>query len=304
MNRLAVGSVILLPMLLVVGCSELKDDLPPAGGTLALHGTGWTDSTSSNFHGKAIRAANWNMVQCRASHGPEYDGGTANVSCRTCHDQPGGPENCTTCHGSSSNPAPPRNLDGNSSRTARGVGAHQIHLNGGSISSGMPCSSCHNVPPTLYSAGHVDSPLPAEVPMGGFLPRVVTNESTNVAPAAWDPNQPVYRPLPSYSTTNVTCGNTYCHGYFKSGNDTLIVRWTDTSSSAAACGTCHGDVSKSTLAERALPGRGYHANLPSPITGAQCAFCHEDVVDANLIIVDKTKHVNGKLNVFGQERDF
>jgi hypothetical protein len=28
------------------------------------------------------------------------------------------------------------------------------------------------------------------------------------------------------------------------------------------------------------------------------------IVDANLNILDKAKHLNGKLNVFGDERDF
>ena len=303
MNKRAVATLLGIGML-IVGCSKLKNDLPPTAGTLDVHKSGWTDSTSSNFHGKAIRAANWNMVQCRACHGPEYDGGTANVSCRTCHDQPGGPENCTTCHGSSSNPAPPRNLDGNSSRTARGVGAHQIHLNGGSISSGMPCSSCHNVPPSVYTAGHVDSPLPAEIVFNSYVANTVTNEPGTVD---YDLLLPTFTPSPAFSYDSLTCGTTYCHGDFKNANDSTIVSWDDVSGTQAACGTCHGDVNKPTLAERALPKTALEGGTHPNVT--QCSQCHYssaagDIINSSLQFVDKTKHVNGKLNVFGQERDF
>lgn len=294
-----VGSVIFLLALLIVSCSKLAKDLPPAGGTLTVHGSGWTDSTSSNFHGRAIRNAGWDMVQCQTCHGPRYNGGTVKVSCLTCHNQSAGPENCTTCHGSSNNAAPPKDIDRNSSRAARGVGAHQRHFLGGSISDGMACSDCHTVPPSVYSLGHVDSPLPAEVPMNGFIPLTVTNETTTVN---WASSLPVFTPSPTHSTVDLSCSNTYCHGYFKNGNTTFAPIWNDTTAAQAACGTCHGDVTKPTLAARALPKTtaqgGTHPN------NTACSNCHGAVVDANLNIIDKIKHINGKLNVFGGERDF
>lgn len=299
MNRLEVGSILFSLTLLAFGCSELSKDLPPTGGTLTIHESGWTDSTSNNFHGRSVRDANWDMVRCRTCHGSRYNGGTVNVSCLTCHNLPAGPENCTTCHGSVANAAPPKDLDDNTSRGARGVGAHQKHLLGGAFSDGVSCSDCHNVPPSVYTAGHVDSPLPAEVPLGGFLPHVVTNETTTVD---WDPTLPVFTPQPVYSAANLSCGNTYCHGFFKNGNDTLVVSWTDTTVAATACGTCHGDVTRPTLAERALPKTAVRGGTHPNVTA--CSNCHIGIVDANLNIIDKAKHMNGRLNVFGEERDF
>ena len=74
----------------------------------SLHGRGWISTASANFHGNAIRAANWDMRSCQACHGTLYDGGKVGVSCRDCHTGGAGPENCATCHGSANNPAPPR----------------------------------------------------------------------------------------------------------------------------------------------------------------------------------------------------
>jgi hypothetical protein len=55
---------------------------------------------------------------------------------------------------------------------------------------------------------------------------------------------------------------------------------------SAACGTCHG-----------LPPTGHTA-----ATLTTCVNCHSGMIDATGTITDKTKHVNGKINVFGQER--
>lgn len=297
-KSIAIGSCVLLCGLIFSTCAELEKDLPPSAGTLKVHEEGWTDPTAINFHGKAIRNAGWDMRQCKTCHGSIYDGGTVNVSCRTCHNKAAGPENCTTCHGGT-NTAPPRDLNGNTSRSERGVGAHQKHLLGGLISDGMACSDCHSVPPSVYTPGHVDSPLPAEVPINGFVPNTVTNETTTVD---WDFNLPVFTPSPTYSPVSVSCSNTYCHGYFKNGNTTFSPVWTDTTGLQAACGTCHGDVNKPTLAERALPRTAAQGGTHPNVTA--CSNCHIGIVDANLNIIDKAKHINGKLNVFNDERNF
>ncbi len=357
MIKLVAGFVLSALLLLMMSCSKLQDDLPPAGGNLNLHGPGWTDPTTNNFHGKslglssqqlqncltchgsdlkggtskvsciachqseqvslhgmgwtdtastnfhgtAIRSINWDMSLCKSCHGVSYEGGKTSISCKTCHTQPSGPEYCTTCHGGPENAAPPRDVSKNITRTFRGVGAHQVHFRGTGIYSSLqiPCSECHTVPPEMYSVGHVDSPLPAEVPINGFMARIATNETTTVD---WDSNLPVVSPSPAYSSANLTCGNTYCHGHFKNGNDTLVVVWTDTTAAATACGTCHGNVNKSTLAERALPKTSAEGGTHP--TSTACSACHVAVVDNNLRIIDRSKHINGKLNVFGQERDF
>ncbi len=282
------------------GCADLKNGVPPATAPgVQAHGTGWLDKSSPNFHGNAIRQANWDMQSCKTCHGQQYDGGSVDVSCRTCHTGGAGPENCSTCHGSATNIAPPRDLSGNSLRSARGVGAHQPHVVGTSIGSIIPCGECHNVPSSVYQADHIDATPNAEVVMNAGLTHTITNEETT---PTYSPGLPLYTPTPTYDPNTLTCASTYCHGTFKNGNPTFAPVWTDASGSQMACGTCHGDVTKPTLAERALPRTaalgGTHPNVLT------CSNCHGDVVDANLRIIDPVKHVNGRLNLFGQERDY
>jgi hypothetical protein len=45
---------------------------------------------------------------------------------------------------------------------------------------------------------------------------------------------------------------------------------------------------------------GTHPDLTS--LGITCNVCHGDVVDANYRIINTAKHINGKLNVLGEER--
>ncbi|MER3525173.1 MAG: hypothetical protein C4326_14280 [Ignavibacteria bacterium] len=125
---------------------------------------------------------------------------------------------------------------------------------------------------------------------------------TSRAPQRTVRHFPCSKPNPAYDANTLSCASTYCHGNFKNGNPNLVPTWTDTTGAAMACGTCHGDVTKPTLAEKALPKTsaqgGTHPN------SLACSSCHADVVDANARIINPVKHVNGKLNVFGFERDF
>jgi predicted CxxxxCH...CXXCH cytochrome family protein len=294
-------SLALVAILLVSGCSQLQDNLvapPQRNQSLAVHPVGWATTISSDdFHGKYLRRQQWQMSSCWTCHGRNYGGGDSQVSCSTCHIKPGGPENCTTCHGST-NPAPPPDLDGNTAITIQTVGAHQSHIAGAGNTDGIRCSECHNVPATVYVAGHVDSGPPAEVLFHDSLANTVTNEPTT---RDYDVSLPTTTPTPTWDSSVLKCSNTYCHGDFKNGNN-YSPAWTSVGTGEARCGTCHGDVTKQTLAERALPKTpargGTHPN------STQCSFCHVGIVDANLNIIDKAKHMNGKLNVFGDERDF
>ncbi len=261
----------------------------------SLHGRGWTDPSSPNFHGNAIRSANWDMRPCQSCHGALYDGGKVGVSCRECHTNGAGPENCATCHGSA-NPAPPKDLNGNTSTTAHGVGAHQRHLLGGGSSATytLVCSECHHVPPSVYSAGHVDSPLPADVLFQGGL-------------SGADPSDVA---SPAYDSQTFKCNNVFCHGNWnleKSSSDypfaytDSVMRgsnyaplWTG-GSVEVACGTCHG-----------LPPAGHAA---ADTTGATCGTCHTNpsgqaIVNTSGQIVDKLNHLNGKINVFATQKNF
>jgi predicted CxxxxCH...CXXCH cytochrome family protein len=288
-------------ILLAAGCSELQDNLvapPERSQNLALHLEGWATPSSADFHGRYIRAHQWQMSSCWSCHGRNYAGGTSQVSCLTCHPKTNGPENCTTCHGSTNNPAPPQDIDGNQSTTLATVGAHQSHLVGVGTTVGVRCSECHVVPANVYTPGHVDSGPPAEVLFADSLANTITNEPTT---RDYDVSVQTVTPAPRWDPSTLRCSNTYCHGAFKNGSN-YSPTWTLVGAEEARCGTCHGDVTKQTVAERALPKTSAEGGTHSSST--QCSVCHVGIVDADLNIIDATKHVNGKLNVFGDERDF
>ena len=258
--------------------------------TINVHKTGINDPNSPNFHGKFLTNNQWNLSNCSQCHGPTYSGGTQSPTCLTCHNQTGGPEACNTCHGDFGDPtkiAPPKDLNGNSLTTFKGVGAHANHLYNNVIGKTVECETCHTVPQSLNSAGHLDGNLPAEVNLKGLA---IINVASNA----------------SYNFSNLTCANTYCHGNFEflkinagmygSVNGQIAysadkmegtkrsVIWNKVDGSEAVCGSCHG-----------LPPIG-HKDYGGLST---CANCHIGVVNAQGQIIDKTKHINGVKNVFG-----
>jgi hypothetical protein len=294
-------SVCAATFLALYGCAKLQDSPPvPVAPGIAVHPPGFADTTSPDFHGHAIRTNNWDMRPCRTCHGQTYAGGAVQVSCRTCHTQGAGPENCTTCHGGV-NAAPPEDLSGNRATTVRAVGAHQAHLVGPRSISSTPvvCADCHQVPASVYDAGHVDSPLPAEVPLTSGFSRLRTGGIT---------------PAPSYDPGTQKCSSTFCHGTWRLPKPPAGSRfefiyvdsvmegsrfapvWTG-GDAQAACGTCHGTM---VGAEMAYVPKGHVVFLGL----RACVDCHAGVIDINGNVVDRAKHINGKVNVFGEEHDF
>lgn len=182
----------------------------------------WDGTTCSNVycHGDALHAAGgvasrprWDAPvtgacdRCHGSPPPSH----ARADCATCHPataphvdgtlQVG--RGCSGCHGTAASPAPPVDLAGNTFTTSLGVGAHQAHLQARSrLSAPIPCATCHAVPASVDSPGHIDSPAPAEV----------------AANLGWD-------------RTSQTCTTAACHGPGRP-------RWT--SSFEVGCGSCHG----------------------------------------------------------------
>ncbi|MFQ6113891.1 MAG: cytochrome c3 family protein [bacterium] len=254
-----------------VACSSCHATIP--------HPSGWVNPGSENFHGKAIRQANWQMSGCLGCHGQDYRGASTGVSCITCH--PATPEDCIVCHGGVDNltGAPPEDLDGNRDTEFRGVGAHTAHLSEGQLTLGFECETCHVVPDSLYAPGHVDSDLPAEVNFSNLA--LVDNAS------------------PLWQGVSESCQDAYCHGNWsllKSESNFSFIytadsiegnaaspTWTDPTT--VSCGTCHD-----------LPPKGH-----TQVQLNQCVGCHGSVVDDNGVIINKEKHVNGNVNVFGQE---
>jgi len=255
----------------------------------------------SKGHAGFLASKGYPFGDCRSCHGATYAGGSrVDVSCMGsgCHvdrnGAPKSPEACNTCHGDFSAPAndqisyaPPRGVRGETVTSYRGVGAHQKHLKGGTISSVTACAECHRIPSTLLATGHIDSNLPAEVFFGGPLARVSS----------------AITPNPAFNSQTLACSNTFCHGNFRLRKATSpyqlfytdsvmvgankTVAWTG-GAADAACGTCHG-----------LPPAGH---IASALTS--CWTCHPAVMDFTGQIIDKTKHINGKINVFATERSF
>lgn len=171
--------------------------LHDAGGTAPA--PRWDDPTppgcSTRCHGQppptAVHARN-DCATCHPPNAPHIDG-VVNVG-RT----PG----CSGCHGSASSPAPPVDLSGNTVTTALGVGAHQAHLQASSrISAPIACATCHAVPATIDSPGHLDSPIPVVDPSLGW------DRASQTCTTAWchGPSRPFWT-----QSTQVACGS--CHG--------------------------------------------------------------------------------------------
>jgi predicted CxxxxCH...CXXCH cytochrome family protein len=240
------------------------------------HTAGWTQTTSSNFHGIEIKNSGWNMTTCKSCHGSDYAGGISHSSCNTCHTKSNGPENCTTCHGSA-NAAPPQDLGGHTAASFTGVGTHQTHmLAPDTLGTVVACNECHKVPAAFTSAGHIDTTAGAEVLFQGS---VVTSSLASAG-------------TPTYSKTTLRCSNTYCHGNFPNGNN-VTVSWKDTTGQQHACGSCHGDASKADIASKALPKTaalgGTHPN------DLGCYKCHPNVIDAAYKFKGNL-HMNGRLD--------
>ena len=264
-----------------VGCNTAQ-----CHPVINVHMEGIITVGSDNFHGLYIKDSNWNLAPCSQCHGTNFTGGIVSPSCTTCHTNSGGPEACNTCHGDFNNPeriAPPRDINGDTSTTVLGVGAHTKHLYETTIGNQVSCSNCHTVPDKFDSPGHLNG-LPAKVILGG---QAIYHGATNA----------------SYNHADGSCSNTYCHGNFTfykdsaalsdqyvftsdkiTGNNQTVI-WNKVDDSQIKCGSCHG-----------LPPAG-HIQVPLK----DCVGCHRGVVDENGNIIDKTKHINGKIDVLGGE---
>ncbi|TMB32046.1 MAG: CxxxxCH/CxxCH domain-containing protein [Deltaproteobacteria bacterium] len=239
------------------------------------HEGGILNPHDSEFHSNLVRERGWNFATCQSCHGTDLAGGKVGVSCQQCHAfqvSADGTTTCSSCHGSPQSPAPPRDLAGNLSSSARGVGAHQAHLLGRTvISATIACSACHQVPAAVDSPGHIES-RPAEVIFSGLALASGANPTWNGA----------------------SCSSTYCHGGGTNlATDTAFrLRtpvWT-AGTSQAFCGSCHGSP----------PSTSAHAGVAFP----DCARCHANTVSANGTILVSgppdartSAHINGAIDV-------
>ena len=187
------------------------------------------------------------------------------------------------CHGSPDSPAPPPDLEGNTSTTSPGVGAHRSHLEEPhGLRGPIPCSTCHVVPETPWSPGHLDDERPADV-----FPATLADTSLAFADGS----------SPSYEPALMRCTGVYCHGngakLADDASPTLMrsPHWTEVGAGQAACGNCHG----------IPPVNSIHAS----VTGLdQCSGCHPQTVHAfgNIIITGTgasrtSTHMDGVVEV-------
>lgn len=148
-------------------------------------------------------------------------------------------------------------LSGATETSDIGVGAHKAHIDGGSFSRKVACNECHVVPGDLFAAGHIDTGMPAEVTFSGV----------SVAEAQ----------TPVWDHATATCTGSYCHGGTLLGGSNTNPVWTQ--AGQAGCGSCHG-----------LPPPAPHPNI------SDCSMCHGSVVNAEMQIVDREKHINGTVD--------
>ncbi len=195
------------------------------------------------------------------------------AACQTCHgeDFAGGAAevSCTSCHTQG-----PK--DCSTCHPVMDSGAHPTHLAGGALEKPLGCNACHLKPVSFEAPGHVFladgslDPLPVEVVFGPFADHTL---------------DPEWRSGPaSFSAESQSCGNVYCHGGAladaAASNPTPV--WTAPGAGQAACGTCHG-----------LP--------PTNHQSAECWMCHGEVVDASLAIIDTARHLDGVIDLFGDD---
>ena len=227
----------------------------------------------------------WNLQACKTCHGADYKGGTAGVSCLTCHTATNGPENCITCHGNSDHINPPKALNGDTLETSPGVGTHMHHLFSPDFSAAVACSECHTTVNNFKDTSHFGA-APTGYAALNFGPLANTQTSG-------------VTPNPQYDRSTNTCSNVYCHGSFKGGNQSFVPTWTNPES--VSCGSCHGDAAT----HNPTPGAPnnivspHYAFFWDPNTNTYlCYQCHNSVINSNGEIVTPEKHINGVVNVY------
>jgi predicted CxxxxCH...CXXCH cytochrome family protein len=267
----------------------------PATRTCAVYCHGAT------LPGGALTNPVWNkgssQAACGSCHGippppssghPDITGGV--TACSACHpatvkpdgtiDVAGGKHmngtidlaggsGCTGCHGDPDRavkeiaPAPPRGTHGETSTSARAVGAHQTHLTGGAIRAAVACTECHVLPTKIpHSNGKVDLTFGPLATAGGATP--------------------------SFDGTG--CNSVYCHGAtLNAGGSITAPIWTKVDGTQNACGACH-----------AIPPPTSSGHPDVAPDRTVCAGCHPATVKADgTIDTAGGKHINGTVDVTG-----
>ncbi|MFH1811425.1 MAG: CxxxxCH/CxxCH domain-containing protein [Pseudomonadota bacterium] len=253
---------------------------PPTCSNVYCHGSTLEGGTNLNPSWTQAEALG---LECDACHGnPPPAPHPQNTACEVCH--PGTaadrdhviassglhvngvvdvPTACNGCHGDATSAAPPRGVDGASSTTQHGVGAHRAHVEDSPIRQALACEACHVVPLSVNSPGHLDD-SPAEVVFGALA------RSDGASPE-WNG-----------SADPPTCSAVYCHGASLAGGVATSPTWTHVDGSQAACDSCHGN-----------PPPAPHPQVLS------CEICHPRTAGPGPVIrIENGTHIDGEITFF------
>lgn len=222
-----------------------------------FHEPGWAEPAAHGI------GAKFQQLDCRSCHGETLDGGTAGVSCDSCHPA-GWRSDCTFCHGGVETPdgAPPENLDDSvGAADLANFPAHTAHVTE-TIHPAWACDLCHVTPTDVSSAGHL----------------FVGDTTPGVAEVAY--------PGGTYTGAG-SCASVYCHG---DGRSTATVD----ASFVSSCDACHPSWASSDAEIGGMSGE-HHRHVAGE--GFDCSECHSTTVDASHTIVGAANHVDGEPTV-------
>jgi predicted CxxxxCH...CXXCH cytochrome family protein len=206
-----------------------------------------------------------------------------------------GRDPCVRCHGTegAGNAAPPRAVAGATDVSDIRVGAHQAHLQAGTVRGPIACGECHVVPTSIRT--HSGDPSP----VFGTL-------------ATWN------GAAPAFDRATGTCTGTYCHGATVPGGSLVDPVWTATDHAAIACDACHGDPPPLPHPQLAAcngchPGTvksdgtidvagGLHVNGAIDVAGTSCGLCHPVPPDTGAHRVHYSDVSSPPLAVYGDLR--
>gem|GEM_PF-1155430 len=211
---------------------------------------------------------------------------------------------CEKCHGSANSPNGFYNTQGPTgtlSVYSTGVGVHDIHIQNPnsprkstfarftSYAAAFKCNQCHNVPTGPFTAGHIDTALPAEVPF------------SHASSIAHKGDAFGYYSTPTYSYATQACSNVYCHGAGMNSNrgtgkyvgTTPPVRTNPKWNVPYLTGDGNTDCTKCHALPPAAPDASYTHYGKTLNT---CVSCHQHLTNDAHGFKNKALHVNGKVD--------
>jgi len=213
---------------------------------------------------------------------------------------------CDKCHGSATSPRGfynTRGPDGTLSIYSAAIGVHDIHLQNPnsprkatfarftSFAKGFSCRQCHSVPSGPFTAGHIDTVLPAEVPFSHI------SSLSDTGQTAFS-----YYSTPTYSAATQSCSAVWCHGAGMDSNNASgpyagvpgsIQRQNPQWNAPFLTGNGASDCTKCHAMPPPAPDSGY---IHYGKTMANCRECHTHLTNDGFGFKDKALHVNGAID--------